>query len=93
MGNLKKMSVDNKKQIKAGAIGFWGLSIGISLLISAVTQIVQSILGIVQVANQSSAEGEGTKSNNYSYSPFYSKSNAFVRISKYPSKTNINYSI
>lgn len=86
------MSLDRKKEIQGG--GFWVVAVGISLIVSAVVQIVQAILSIVQVANQAQAsESSDTSTATKSYTPYYSKSSAFVRISKYPSRTTINYGL
>lgn len=69
------------------------IAIGISLIVSAVVQLVQSILSIVQVANQSQATTTSENSTTNMYNPYYSKPSAYVRISKYPSRTTVNYGL
>lgn len=85
---MTKLTLDEKHEIKVG-FNWWAVGIIVSLLIQAVVSLIQGALGVYQVASAKSTDDSSTKQNYSSYT----KNNGFLRLSKYPSRTNMNLGI
>lgn len=83
--SFKKIAFDEKKRIKAGGFNFWNAAISISLIGSSIKSFIELIFKFVNGSNQS----EQSTTNLSNFNNGYSEQNIYLRLSKYPSKSNI----
>lgn len=86
---------ESSKQNIIGGFAFWNFSIAFGLITSAITNIVQigaSIYNATQsqtVQSSSSSYVSNKQANTGSFIPYLDSSSPYVRLSKYPSKSNV----
>ncbi|EGZ31104.1 hypothetical protein [Malacoplasma iowae] len=85
---MQKLTIKEKQEIRGG-FNWWAIGILVSLIIQAVVSLIQGATGVYQVATAKSTGDSSTKQNYSSYT----RNNGFLRLSKYPSRTNINMGI
>lgn len=95
--NLTKMSIENKKNHKAGGKGFltsfWNVGILTSLVTSAIVSFIQMIFGMVMSNQTNNDSNENNQKSFFNKNNYGSNSATFIRLSKYPSDTKISVGV
>lgn len=90
----KKLTKNEKQSHIAGSASFWNVGIIFSLISSSVMKFISLISTLVNKNKQTNSNlNVFNNTNNTFNSSNYGSNNAYIKLSKYPSKSNVTLTV